>query len=335
MKIDAALLQTELEASGRIAKEYEDQGYDGVLSFEGTHDPFLPLALAAALTERIDLITGIAIAFARNPMVVAYMANDLQLLSKGRFVLGLGSQIRPHIEKRFSETWSRPNARMREFVQAIRAIWRCWNEGERLQFRGEFYTHTLMSPFFSPSKNPFGVPRIALAGFGPGMIRVAGEVADGWIVHPLHSPDFVRVVGLPALAEGASRGGRDPKGVEISAQTITMIGANDEQIERARQKARAQMSFYGSTPAYKIFLDHHGWGDLQPELNRLSKEGKWLDMTRLITDEMVDVVGVSGTPDQVAKRIRERNAFAQRTTMVVYNEAGPDALQEVVRKLRG
>lgn len=334
MKIDAALLQTELEASGRIAKEYEDQGYDGVLSFEGTHDPFLPLALAAALTERIDLITGIAIAFARNPMVVAYMANDLQLLSKGRFILGLGSQIRPHIEKRFSETWSRPNARMREFVQAIRAIWRCWNDGERLQFRGEFYTHTLMSPFFSPSKNPFGVPRIALAGFGPGMIRVAGEVADGWIVHPLHSPDFVRAVGLPALAEGAARAGRDPKSVEISAQTITMIGGNDEQIERARQKARAQMSFYGSTPAYKVFLDHHGWGDLQPELNRLSKEGKWLDMTRLITDEMVDVVGVSGTPGQAAARLRERNAFAQRTTMVVYNEAEPDALQELVWKLR-
>jgi probable F420-dependent oxidoreductase len=332
MKIDAAL-QTDLESAGRVSRAYEEEGYDGVLSFEGQHDPFLPLALAAASTERIQLTTGIAIAFARNPMVVATLANDLQLLSKGRFVLGLGSQIRPHIEKRFSETWSRPNARMREFLQAIRAIWRCWNENERLQFRGEFYTHTLMSPFFNPGKNPFGVPGIALAGFGPGMIRVAGEVADGWIVHPLHSPEFVREVALPALAEGADRAGRSPSEIQISCQTITMIGGNDAEIERARQKARAQISFYGSTPAYKVMLDHHGWGDLQPELNRMSKEGKWLEMTRLITDEIVDAIGVSGKPDEVAARIKQRNGFAHRTTMVVYNEAGPEALRQVVREL--
>src|SRR5512143_1478814 len=187
MPIDGALL-TDLAETARAARALEAQGFDGVLSFEGAHDPFLPLVAAAEHTTRVELMTAIAIAFARNPMTVAYQANDLQLLSRGRFVLGLGTQIRPHIEKRFGQPWSRPNARMREFVRAIRAIWRAWDTGERLDFRGEFYTHTLMTPFFTPGPTPHGRPPIALAGFGPAMIAVAGEVADGWIVHPLNSP---------------------------------------------------------------------------------------------------------------------------------------------------
>src|SRR5262249_13833598 len=201
---------------------------------------------------RVTLTTAIAIAFARNPMLCAYMANDLQLLSRGRFVLGLGTQIRPHIERRFGQTWSRPNARMREFVRAIRAIWRAWDTGERLDVRGEFYTHTLMTPFFSPGPNPHGRPPIALAGFGPAMIGVAGEVADGWIVHPLNSPSYVRTVGLPALERGLAKAGRTRADVEISCQTITMIGSNDEEIAMARAKAKGQIAFYGSTPAYKV-----------------------------------------------------------------------------------
>ena len=334
MKIDGALIATELVEAGASARRYEEQGFDGVLSFEGTHDPFVPLVLAAAATERVELTTAIAIAFARNPMVCAYLANDLQLVSRGRFVLGLGSQIRPHIEKRFSETWSRPNARMREFIRALRAIWTAWGEGTRLDFRGEFYTHTLMTPFFSPGKNPYGPPPVALAGFGPGMVRVAGEVADGWIVHPLHSPEFVRAVTLPALEEGAAQGGRTRKDLSISAQTITMVGSNDEEIARARQKARAQISFYGSTPSYRVMLDHHGWGELQPELNRLSKEGRWGEMMAKVTDEMLDVIGVSGTPAQVAARLVQRNDFADRTSLVLYNETEPDAVVDIVRGVR-
>jgi probable F420-dependent oxidoreductase len=334
MKIDGALLANDLNAAGASARAYEEQGFDGVLSFEGTHDPFVPLVLAAAVTERVELTTAIAIAFARNPMVCAYLANDLQLVSRGRFILGLGSQIRPHIEKRFSETWSKPNARMREFVRALRAIWTAWSEGSRLDFRGEFYRHTLMTPFFNPGKNPFGPPRVFLAGFGAGMVRVAGEVADGWIVHPLHSPDYVRAVAMPALDEGLARSGRARTAVEINAQTITMVGSNDEEIERARRKARGQIAFYGSTPAYKVMLDHHGWGDLQPELNRLSKEGRWPEMSERITDEMLDVVGVSGTPAQVAARLVERNRFAGRTSMVLYNETEPEAVVDIVRGIR-
>src|SRR5882672_9278099 len=241
MQIDGALLATDLRNTGIAARAMEAQGFDGILSFEGAHDPFLPLAAAAEHTTRVRLTTAIAVAFARNPMVCAYLANDLQLLSRGRFVLGLGTQIRPHIERRFGETWSRPNARMREFVRALRAIWSAWATGERLDFRGAFYSHTLMTPFFSPGPNPHGSPRVFLAGFGPAMIAVAGEVADGWLVHPLNSPSYVRAVGLPALERGLARAGRTRAEVEIACQTIVMIGTTDEEIARAREKAKGQI----------------------------------------------------------------------------------------------
>lgn len=331
MKIDAALLTTDPVATGAAARTIEAQGFDGLQSFEGPHDPFLPLALAAEHTTRLELATAIAIAFARNPMVCAYVANDLQLLSKGRFTLGLGTQIRPHIERRFGEPWSKPNARMREFVRALRAIWRAWESGERLDVRGEFYTHTLMTPFFSPGANPYGAPRVSLAGFGPAMIAVAGEVADGWIIHPLNSPSYVRAVGLPALQKGFARGGRERTTFEICCQTIVMIGSTDEEIARAREKAKGQIAFYGSTPAYRVMLEHHGWGDLQPELNRMSKQGQWFDMMRLINDDMLDVIGVSGTPGAAGRALRRRNDFAERTSLVLYNETEPDAVVDVVR----
>ena len=319
----------------KIFPHLEEVGYDGGFSFEAKHDPFLPLVSASEHTKKLRLGTAIAIAFARNPMNIANLGYDLQVISGGRFLLGLGSQVRPHIEKRFSETWSKPNARMREFIEAVRAIWRTWNEGERLEFRGEFYTHTLMAPFFNPGPNPHGMPEIALAGFGPGMIRVAGEVADQWLVHPLHAPDYAKKVALPALDEGAEKTGRTRSDIEVSVQVITMVGSNDEEIERARQGARMQMSFYGSTPAYKVMLDHHGWGDLQPKLNRMTKEGKWGDMPALITDEMVDAIGVSGKPSEVGHKLRERNDFAQRTTMILYNETDPEAVADIVRDLHG
>jgi probable F420-dependent oxidoreductase len=334
MLVDGALLGTDPTASGAAAKAYEDHGFDGVLAFEGPHDPFLPLALAARDTERVQLATGVAIAFARNPMTCAYQANDLQLISRGRFLLGLGTQIRPHIERRFSETWHRPLARIREYVDALRAIWRCWQTGERLAFRGRFYTHTLMTPFLSPGPNPHGPPPILLAGFGPAMIRVAGSVADGWIVHPLHSRDYVSSIALPALAGGLAGAGRSRATFAISCQIIVMLGRTDEEIQRARQQARAQIAFYGSTPAYRILLDHHGWGDLQPRLNQLSKEGRWAEMVDLVTDEMLDTIGVSGTPADVTRRLLARCDFADRVSPVLYNETDPDAVVDIVRGLQ-
>jgi len=330
MKIDAALT-ADPGTIGAAARVLEAQGFDGLQSFEGAHDPFVPLALAAQHTTRVELTTAIAIAFARNPMVCAYIANDLQLVAQGRFILGLGTQIRPHIERRFGERWSKPNARMREFVRALRAIWRAWETGERLDVRGEFYTHTLMTPFFSPGPNPHGPPRVVLAGFGPAMVAVAGEVADGWITHPLNSPSYVRAVALPALERGFARANRARARFEICCQTIVMIGQTDQEVARAREKAKGQIAFYGSTPAYRVMLDHHGWGELQPELNRMSKQGQWFDMMRLITDDMLDVIGVSGTPAAAGRALRQRNSFAQRTSLVLYNETDSDAVVDVVR----
>jgi probable F420-dependent oxidoreductase len=336
MKIEATLLGADLADSGPTAKHLEAAGVDAVYSFEGPHDPFFPLLLAAGETERVDLGTAIAVAFARNPMLCANIGNDLQQLTRGRFILGLGSQIKPHIEKRFSQPWSRPAARMREFVLAIQAIWRCWNEGEPLEFRGEFYTHTLMTPFFNPGPNSFGPPRIFLAAVGPKMMEACAEVADGLFVHPLHTRSYFEASALPALEAGLARSGRTREQFEISCQTICMVGSTDEQIATARAKARGQISFYGSTPAYKGVLDHEGWGDLQPLLNRMSKQGQWAQMMELVSDEMLDAIGVSGTPQQVGAALCERNDFADRTMLVLYDETGdPDALTDVVRAAKG
>ncbi len=331
MRVDGALMVPTGEAAA-AAHRLEQQGFDAAWSFEGPHDPFFPLLLASLQTRKIELGTSIAVAFARNPMICAQIAHDLQEQSGGRFILGLGSQIRPHIERRFGQPWSRPAARMREFVQAVRAIWRCWNEGERLDFRGEFYAHTLMTPVFAPAANSFGAPRIFVAGVGPRMVEVAGEVADGFFVHPFHSPAHLAGETLPALSRGLARQGRDRKDFAISCQTVTAIGSNDEEIARARQKAKAQISFYASTPAYKGVLERHGYEGLQPELNRMSKQGKWLEMVGRIDDRLLDLLAVSGGPAEAGRRLRERNAgFADRTTPMLYNETDPEAVVDLVR----
>ena len=335
MRLDAALFTTDLLACEARAAELEAQGFAAAWSVEGQHDPFLPLALAARSTTRLELGTAIAVAFARNPMTCAQIAWDLQSLSRGRFILGLGSQIKPHIEKRFSQPWSRPAARMREFVQAVRAIWSRWNGAGPLDFRGEFYTHTLMTPFFDPGPNPFGDPRIFLAGVGPRMVEVCGEVGDGFFVHPFHSREYLLAETLPALERGLARVGRKRSAFEVSCQTIVALGASAAQIGRARDLARGQISFYGSTPAYRGVLEYHGREALQPRLNRLSKQGEWGEMAKQIDDELFDLVAVSGAPGEVARRLRERNDFAERTALVVYDETGdPEALGELVRALK-
>ncbi len=335
MKIDAALMTSDFTQSGEAAAALEKRGFAAAWSFEGPHDPFFPLVLAAQQTERIELGTAIAVAFARNPMTCAHIAWDLQTLSRGRFILGLGTQIRPHIVKRFSQPWSKPAARMREFVLAMRAIFSCWEDGERLAFEGEFYTHTLMTPVFNPGVNPFGAPPLFVAGVGPKMVEVVGEVADGFFVHPFHSPEFLAADTLPALERGLATAGRKRENIQISCQTIVAIGNSDEQIQTARTKAKGQISFYGSTPAYRGVLDLHGYSDLQPELNRMSKEGKWLEMIGLIDDDLFDKIGVSGTPAEAGAKLRERNAFADRSTLMLYNETDPDAVTDVIAAAAG
>ena len=224
----------------------EAEGYDGVWSAETSHDPFLPIAAAAGATEKLEFGTGITVAFARNPMTLAVVANDLQMLTKGRFMLGMGSQIKPHITKRFSMPWSHPAPRMREMVLAIRAIWKSWETGEKLDFRGEFYTHTLMTPFFNPGPNQYGNPKILLAGVGEHMTEVAGEVADGFLVHGFTTERYLREVSLPALERGASKGGKTRADLTVSYPGFVVTGTDDESTEKADQAVRQQIAFYGS-----------------------------------------------------------------------------------------
>lgn len=333
MKVDAAL--TDFATPDATARRLEDLGYDGAFTFEGPHDPFFPLVLASRTTERLELYTAIAIAFARNPMLLAHIGWDLQALSGGRFLLGLGTQIRPHIEKRFGMPWSAPAARLREMVLAIRAIWRCWAEGGRLDFRGEIYRHTLMTPMFSPGPNPHGDPPILLAGVGPRMTEVAGEVADGFLVHPLHTPRSVAEVTLPALERGLARAGRERSDLQLSFQVMIASGASDEETENVRRMTRQQIAFYGSTPAYKVVLDAHGWGDLQPELNALSKRGQWGEMAGLVSDEILETIAVCAPLSEVARRVRERcGDAADRVSLVAHWSADPEPWSDVVRELR-
>jgi probable F420-dependent oxidoreductase len=324
MKIEAALTTTDLAAVGAHARELEALGYDGVSSFEGPHDPFLPLLLAAEHTERLELTTAVAIAFARNPMTLANLAYDLQLASKGRFNLGLGTQIKPHIEKRYSMPWSRPVARMRELVLAVRAIWASWHEGKPLDFRGEFYTHTLMTPFFNPGPNPYGLPRIFLGGVGPQMTEVAGEVADGFIIHPFSTATFIRETTLPALDRGLARAGRTRADIEISFPVMVVVADTDAELAAGVDAMRARLAFYGSTPAYRRVLETHGWGDVQTELNRLSKRGDWAAMSALITDQMVDELCVVGTRAEVPDDIHRR--YGDLVQRIFYDIPDADAI---------
>jgi probable F420-dependent oxidoreductase len=288
------------------ARELEDLGYDGVFTAETSHDPFLPITLAALETERIELGTGIAVAFARNPMTTATIGNDLQLYTKGRFILGLGSQIKPHIEKRFSMPWSHPADRMREFILAMRAIWASWGDGGKLDFRGEYYRHTLMTPFFNPGRNPYGNPKVFLAAVGERMTEVAGEAANGILLHGFTTEQYVREVTLPALERGWAKAGKQRDQFELSGPMFVVTGTNDEEYENARRGTKQQIAFYGSTPAYRGVLELHGWGDLQGELNRLSKQGDWVEMGELIDDQMLDTFAVTGEPEEVPGRLLAR-----------------------------
>ena len=324
MKIDAALTTTDLASVPEHARALEAVGYDGIFSFEGPHDPFFPLLLAAEHTERLELTTAVAIAFARSPMTLANLAYDLQLASQGRFNLGLGTQIKPHIEKRFSMPWSHPAPRMRELVLAVRAIWASWHEGKPLDFRGEFYTHTLMTPFFNPGPNPFGVPRIVLGGVGPHMTEVAGEVADGFMIHPFSTAKFIRETTLPALTRGATRAGRTLADIEIAFPLMIVAAETDEELASGLAAMRPRLAFYGSTPAYRVVLDAHGWGDLQTELNTLSKRGDWATMSSLITDEMVDELCVVGSLSELPDLIRGR--YGDIVQRVAFDIADPDAI---------
>ena len=318
-----------------LYKELEDIGYDGGFSFEAKHDPFLALAVAAEHTTTLRLGTAIAIAFARNPMNLANLGYDMQSISGGRFVLGLGSQVKPHIEKRFSSAWSHPAERMREIVLAIKAIWNCWEGKGPLDFRGQFYTHTIMIPAFDPGPNPYGPPPIFTGGFGPRMTAVAGEAADGVIAHPFNTRRSLLENTLPALDRGLAISGRKRSDIEVMCATLVVTADTEEALAAARLAARKQLAFYGSTPAYKPTLDCHGWQDVHEELNRLSKQGRWDDMTNLIGDEILEQIAVVGERREIAGKLRARLEGIADSVSITHNRyPDPGHWADVVRDLK-
>ncbi len=333
MKVDASLPNALRQVAG-AARARQDEGYAGVWTAEINHDPFLPLTLAAEHTESLELGTSIAVAFARNPMLLANIGWDLQAFSNGRFILGLGSQIKPHITKRFSMEWSHPAPRMRELILAVRAIWDTWLNGTPLQFRGEFYRHTLMTPFFTPDARDldgFGPPKIFLAGVGELMTEVAGEVCDGFICHGFTTERYLREVTLPALRRGREKAGKTMDGFEIVGPSFVVTGNDEQQMHAASDGTRQQIAFYGSTPAYRSVLELHGWGGLQDELNALSKQGKWVEMGTLIDDEVLNTFAVVGAPEEIAPELGRRYAdVVSRVSFYTPYASDPDRWRTVL-----
>jgi probable F420-dependent oxidoreductase len=341
MKVDLHLSRPgdTLAAVSDIASFVESSGYDGISYGEISSDPLLQLTVAAGVTSRLDLITNIAVAFARSPMTLAVESRAIQEYSGGRFHLGLGSQVRGHIQRRYSMPWGAPAARMEEFISALRAIWHSWETGDTLDFRGAFYTHTLMAPIFVP-RNDHPAPKVFLAAVGERMTEVAGAVADGMLVHPFSTERYFREVTLPALSRGRARAGRrDSTPFEIVSAAIVVTGTTEKEHASAIEEVRARLAFDGSTSAYRPVLALHGWGDLADELHRLSRtpdEGRWDKMSELIDDEVVQAFAVVGEPETIGVKLRER--WGDLVTRYEVNDIGiesPEIGLRLLRDLRG
>jgi probable F420-dependent oxidoreductase len=338
VKLDVGMLTHDLRSIPDYARRVEALGFDCLWSSETQHDPFLPLAVAAAATSRVKLGTAIAVAFPRSPMITAHTAWDLQHASGGRFILGLGSQVKGHNERRFSVKFDAPGPRLREVIQALRTIWDCWQNGTRLNFKGQFYQFTLMTPFFNPG--PIEHPRIPIfiAGVNAYMCRLAGELCDGLHVHPFNSPAYLRQYVQPAVEEGLRASGRSRKDFTYATQSFVVVGDTDEERRPQREAVRQQIAFYASTRTYEPVLAAHGWQDVAPHLHRKSVEGDWAGMAGLITDEMVDTYAVTGTWETIAARIAERYAgLLDRVAFYQSHAPGLDdpRLPRVVRQFNG
>ncbi|MCU1488099.1 MAG: putative F420-dependent oxidoreductase [Actinomycetia bacterium] len=334
LKVDV-MLSNSVIGAGERARELEAMGVDGAFTFENSHDLFFPLVAAAPVTSTLDLFTNVAMAFPRSPMHMANAAYDLQLLSQGRFRLGLGSQIKPHIEKRYGARWGKPVPQMRESVEATKAILQHWQDGTPLRYEGEYTKHTLMTPAFHPGPNPYGIPKILVGALGPRMNEMAAEVADGVLVMPFNSERHMKERTLPAIDRGLATAGRTRADYEITAEVIVGCGRTDEELEAAKG-VRNLLAFYGSTPSYKPVLDVEGWGDLQPELNTLSKRGEWGQMAELITDDMISTIAVHGTPRQCAEEVvRRYGDDAQRICAYFpWYEASDELVAEFTAELK-
>ena len=306
MKLDVGMLTHDLKTIPDYARKAEAMGYGCLWSSETQHDPYLPLAVAATVTSRIKLGTNIATVFSRSPMITAHIAWDLQKASGGRFTLGLGTQVKGHNERRFSVKWESPGPKMAEAVRAVRHIWDCWQNGTRLNFKGQFYTFDVMTPFFNPG--PIEHPKIPvfIAAVNPYMCGVAGEFCEGMHVHPFNSPKYLREVVHPAVEAGLKKSGRARKDFTFATASFVVVGDTPAERAEQAQMVKQQIAFYGSTRTYQPVLEAHGWGALTPQLHRKSVEGDWKGMADLITDEMLDTYAVTATYDQLHAKIMER-----------------------------
>ena len=310
MQLDAGLAvdSKHLPTIDEVGRAAESLGFAGLWTSETKHDSFLPLAVAANNTKRLDLGTSIAIAFSRSPMTMAQISWDLQDLSDGRFILGLGTQVKAHIERRFSMPWGRPAARLEDYILALRAIWRSFQTKEPLDYKGEFYQHTLMTPFFNPGPIKHPEIPIYIAGVNTRLARLAGELCDGFHIHPFHTPEYVRQIVKPAIKEGAERENRSPEDIKLATSVFVITGETEEEVEEQREKMRAQTAFYASTPSYRVVLEVHGWEEVGEELGKLARDKKWDEMPNLITDEMLRTFAVEAAPDEVGPALKERYA---------------------------
>jgi probable F420-dependent oxidoreductase len=338
VKLDVGMLTHDIKSIPAYARKVEALGFDCLWSSETQHDPYLPLAVAATATSRVKLGTSIAVAFPRSPMITAHVAWDLAAASDGRFILGLGSQVKGHNERRFSVKFESPGPKLREVVQALRAIWDCWQNGTRLNFKGQFYRFDLMTPFFSPG--PIAHPQIPvyISGVNAYMCRVAGEVCDGLHVHPFNSPKYLREYVHPAVDEGLRASGRSRRDFTYATAGFVIIGDTEEERAVAREAIRQQIAFYASTRTYEPVLAAHGWQDIIPALHRKSVEGDWPGMASLVTDEMVDTYAVTGTYDTIAARVHERYAgLLDRLAFYQPHQPGLDdpRLPRVVKEFNG
>ncbi len=307
MKLDTEIWTRGLQGVPQAAKEAEEAGFDTLWTAESGNDGFLPLVLAAEHTKKIKLGTAVAIAFPRSPMSTAYVAWDLAGLSQGRFILGLGTQVKGHIERRFSTRWDAPVPRLREYIESLRAIFKCWAEGgTKLSYAGKYYNFSLMTPFFTPARHDYPNIPIYIAGVNKYICRLAGELGEGLHAHPFHSPKYLREFVIPNVELGLNKSGRQRKDFTIATTAFVIIGRNREELEAARTGVRQQIAFYASTRTYKGVLDAHGWGEVAARLNAKAARGEWGSMANEITDEMLDVYTVSGTLDDIAAKVKAR-----------------------------
>ena len=323
MRVLYPLTTSNLKNIPEEARWAESMGYDGLCTEETGHDPFLPLLLAASTTSRVTLETRVAIAFPRSPMVVAYTAMDLHGFSGGRFRLGLGTQVKGHNERRFSVKWGAPGPRLREYIQSLHAIWENWQEGTELDFQGQFYSFTLMTPFFSPGASPVGPPPVFISALNPFNCRVAGEVCDGLALHPITSPKYLTDVIKPNIAKGAEKAGRSPADVTLTGASFVATGANQRAIHDRREAIKRQLSFYFSTRTYFPVLEVHGLQEVGQKLHEMSVRGEWNKMAELVSDEMLETFAVVGPYDEVAGRLKERFGGLLDETLLAIGTSSP------------